>query len=447
MKKIVLITVLAVASATISLAQEQGKMWGMEECMEYAVMNSHAVRKAQFAHNTTQAEYAGAIASFFPSLNVTSAAEYNYGRSINPETNTYIETTTFNNYYQGRASLPLFSGGQLVNGWRKARVGRQSGMNDIQKAKDDLALKVMQAFIDVVYYEGLMNFAAEKLEQSRQNLHKISRQEELGLKGKADVVQIEAEVAGDDYLYTHQQNLYNTAMSTLKETMNYPFDQELTVDTQLNEQTYAPAIESVEDIYDFATETNPTALKAGYDVKVSRMQQLIERGELFPSISLYAGVSTSYYENLKAETDPPAFKSQFKNNMGEYFGVQVSFPLFDRLSRITNVRRANNNLRIAMETQSEVLRQLQTTIEKAVLDREGYAKETIQMEKKCAADDFSYQVTLRKFEEGLMSPLDLRTSANILIESKANLLQRQLLYVLKCKEVDYYKGIPLVDIK
>ncbi|MDB8915065.1 TolC family protein, partial [Parabacteroides merdae] len=115
-----------------------------------------------------------------------------------------------------------------------------------------------------------------------------------------------------------------------------------------------------------------------------------------------------------------------------------------RFCGYTNMRRARNNVRIAYEKQTETLRQLQKDVEQAVLDREGYAKETIQMEKKVKADALAYQITLRKFEEGLMSPLDVQTNATILLNSKADLLQRRLLYIMKCRQVDYYKGQPLI---
>lgn len=443
MRKTFFISVFALGLITASTAQE--RLWTMQDCIRYAVENSTAVRKKVYEHDTYKAEYASAVASFFPSLEIGTNVRYNYGRSIDPETNTYKETTTFNNSYDGGANLPLFDGGQLINGWRLSKVNRQSGMNSIQKAKDDLALKVMQAYVDVVYYKGLMRFAEEKLESSKEILHKASRQEELGLKGKADVALIAAEVANDDYLHVHQTNLYNTALSTLKELINYPFDAELDVDTAIAAEARLPEPESVDEIFTYAKTGNPTALEAGYTLRASELQALIQKGKLFPTISLYAGINTSYYENLKSDVAPAAFSAQFKNNMGEYFGVGVSIPLFNRLNRITEVRRARNNMRIARETQTEVLRQLQTTIEKAVLDREGYAKETVQMEKKLEADDYSYKVSLRKFEEGLVSPIDLRTTANILVESKANLLRRRLMHLLKCKEVDYYKGVPLIS--
>jgi len=170
------------------------------------------------------------------------------------------------------------------------------------------------------------------------------------------------------------------------------------------------------------------------------MDHLIQKGKLFPSIYLSAGVYTSYFDNLKSEVAPSSFSSQFNNNRGEYLSFGVQIPLFDGLSRVRNIRRARNNVRIAAEQQNEVLRQLHTAITQSVLERDGYAKESLQMEKKLNSDEIAYQVTLRKFEEGLMSPIDLQTSANILIESKATLLQKKLMYLLKCKQVDYYKG-------
>ena len=326
-----------------------------------------------------------------------------------------------------------------------AKANRQLGMNDVQKEKDDLAINTMQAFMDVVYYQGTVKLAAEQLEENSRILYRTRRQEELGLKGKADVAQIEAQVAANDYNLTHQQNLLNTAILTLKQNMNFPSDMELDVDTMLLDKSYATMLESVEEIYDYASDNDPTALQAQLQLKSSKMQYLMAKGRMLPSISFSAGISTNYYENLKAEQAPTAFGSQFKNNRGEYISFNLSFPLFNGLDRLTNLRKARNNMRIAQEQQTEVLRQLQTAIEQAILDREGYAKETIQMEKKAQADEIAYQVTLRKFEEGLMSPIDLQTSANTLLLSKADLLQRKLMYLLKCKLVDYYKGKPLFD--
>jgi outer membrane protein len=60
------------------------------------------------------------------------------------------------------------------------------------------------------------------------------------------------------------------------------------------------------------------------------------------------------------------------------------------------------------------------------------------------ADGLSYEQTRRKFEEGMLSSFDLRTAANTLLQSKVSLLQMRMLYVLKDRLVDYYKGIGII---
>lgn len=447
MKQIVLTSLLSFGLATASVAQE--KLWTLDDCMKYAVESSPKVKKQIYTSDTYKAEHSSAIASFFPSVSVGTNGQFNFGRSVDPKTNTYNNISTLNNAYSLSVSIPVFNGGQLVNQWRAAKVNRQLGMTNIQKEKDDLAVNTMQSYMDVVYYRGTVKLAAERLEESSRILYKTRRQEELGLKGKADVAQIEAQVAADDYNLTHQQNLLNTSMLTLKDNMNFPSDLDLAVDTLVTEKAYDSITESVEEIYNYAVDNNPTAMQATLQLKNYQMQHLMAKGRLLPSISLSAGIGTNYFKDLKPDKvaddymPTTAFHKQFSDNRGEYITINLSFPLFDGLSRITNLRRARNNMRIAREQQTEVFRQLQTTIEQSILDREGFAKEAIQMDKKAKADALAYQVTLRKFEEGLMSPLDLQTSANTLLLARADLLQRKLMYLMKCKLVDYYKGKPL----
>lgn len=443
MKQIILTTFISLGVVTTTMAQE--KLWTLDECMRYAVENSPSVKKQVHTSDTYKAERNAAVASFFPSANANVGAQYSFGRSINPKDNTYDNVSTFNNNYGLSASLPLFTGGQLINQWLLSKSNRRMGINDIQKAKDDLAMKTMQAYMDVVYYQGTIRMAAEKLEESNRTLYKTQRQEELGLKGMADVAQFEAQVAADDYTLTHQQNLFNTAMLTLRECMNFSSEGELAVDTVLPELSMVPEVEDVAAIVAYASGNNPTAMQADYQLQASKYQYRITKGKLLPSIYLNGGISTNYFENLKTGSEVDPFGTQFNNNLGQYVSIGLSFPLFDGLSRLTNARRYRNNMRIAQETKTEVFRQLQTAVEQSVLDREGFAKEAIQMDKKVKSDALAYQVTFRKYEEGLMSSLEVQTSANTLLESKANLLQRRLMYLLKSKLVDYYKGKPLIN--
>ena len=134
MKRIIFTTVLSFALAASIMAQN--KIWSLDDCMRYAVENSPKVKQQLYTNNTYKAEHQSAIASFLPSISTQVDAQYRFGRSVDPETNTYVNTSTFNNGYGVYASLPLFRGGQLINQWRLANVNRYMGRNDLQKQKE-----------------------------------------------------------------------------------------------------------------------------------------------------------------------------------------------------------------------------------------------------------------------------------------------------------------------
>lgn len=345
------------------------------------------------------------------------------------------------------ASIPIFRGGSLINQVRKSKANLLLGKAALQEARDNTALETFQAYIDALYYYGTTRLAKQKLAESDSLLYKTRRQETLGLKGMADVAQMEAQQASDAYNLTHQQNLYETAMLTLKQKMNFPIEEALLLDTCLLEQSTLEqeqlTIEHADNVFRLALNCNPVLKQAEMQKQSANMDRKISWSSFVPSISLYGGISSSYYKELH-QTGYPPFHTQFENNFGSYFGISMSIPIFNRLSGIANMRQARNNYRIATEQYEAQKEELQKLVQQAVQDREGYLKESIQMEKKVASDSLAYHVTRRKYEEGLMTSLDVQNNAAILLESQTGLLQSKLTYLMKCRLVDYYKGQDII---
>ncbi|MPM90147.1 hypothetical protein SDC9_137264 [bioreactor metagenome] len=52
----------------------------------------------------------------------------------------------------------------------------------------------------------------------------------------------------------------------------------------------------------------------------------------------------------------------------------------------------------------------------------------------------AHEANQRKYEEGLISPLELHTSANRVVQAKTEELNAELQYRLKERLVRYYKG-------
>ena len=435
---------LIVASAGDAGAQQ---VWSVDSCMEYAVEHNRTVRQRVYEVDNYKIDRLTAIGNFLPGISASSSLQYNWGRSIDPETNTYNSISTFNNSYTLQASLTVFNGGNIINQLRKSKAAQLMGKAALQEERDNTALETFQAYIDALYYYGSVRLAREKLAESSELLRLTRRQEELGLKGMADVAQVEAQYASDDYTLTNQTNLYESAMLTLKQQMNYPIDAPLQLDTVLLDM---PAVDlamlpgdTQQEVISTALMSSPTLLRSHYNSEVSRFEMKQSWANVLPTISVYAGINSSYYKELGANKYAD-YWTQMKNNFGQYVGMSISIPLFSGFERVNSVRKARNSYRIAMEQHEAQKEELQKLVAQAVLDRNGFLKESIQMEKKVQSDAVAYDVTRLKFEEGLMTSLDVQTSASTLLESRVGLLRSKLSYVLKCRLVDYYKGNEII---
>lgn len=446
-RKITVLLFLAVGCGLAATAQEA---WDVDRCMSYAVKHNRTVKQRRLEADNYRLDRLKAIGSFLPGISASAGVQYNFGRSVDPETNIYNNVSTFNNSYAAEASMTLFRGGSLVNEVRRSKAALLLGKAALQEAQDNTALETFQAYIDALYYYGTIRLAEKKLAESDSLLYKTRRQEELGLKGRADVAQMEAQQATDAYNLTHQRNLYETAMLTLKQKMNYPAEDSLLLNTDiLDIQTFESirlTDEHPQDVLRIALSVNPTLRQSEMNKQVARMNRKIAWANVLPTISFYGGISSSYYKELHNH-DYPDFKTQLDNNLGEYFGVTMSIPIFNRMSGSISLRQARNNYRIACEQYEAQKEELQKLVQQAVQDREGYLRESIQMEKKAASDSLAYHVTRRKYEEGLMTSLDVQNNAATWLESETLLLQSRLTYVMKCRLVDYYKGENIIKVK
>lgn len=450
MKRYRKITVLLFLAAGCGLAGMAQEAWDVDRCMSYAVKHNRTVKQRQLEADNYRLDRLKAIGNFLPGISASAGVQYNFGRSVDPETNIYNNVSTFNNSYAAEASMTLFRGGSLVNEVRRSKAALLLGKAALQEAQDNTALETFQAYIDVLYYYGTIRLAEKKLAESDSLLYKTRRQEELGLKGRADVAQMEAQQATDAYNLTHQRNLYETAMLTLKQKMNYPAGDSLLLNTDiLDIQTFESirlTDEHPQDVLRIALSVNPTLRQSEMNKQVARMNRKIAWANVLPTISFYGGISSSYYKELHNH-DYPDFKTQLDNNLGEYFGVTMSIPIFNRMSGSISLRQARNNYRIACEQYEAQKEELQKLVQQAVQDREGYLRESIQMEKKAVSDSLAYHVTRRKYEEGLMTSLDVQNNAATWLESETLLLQSRLTYVMKCRLVDYYKGENIIKVK
>ena len=425
-----------------TMAQGMGKNWGLDSCMTYAVEHATDVKREVINARQRKQDYQKAVTDFLPSVAGGVQGQYAWGRNIDPETNTYNNVTTFNNYYQLYASLNVFDGFATINAFKQAKLARAYSTTAMQKVRDDKAIDVMQKFVDAAYAEASIQIASDKLAESKRLLGKMQRLYELGEKGRPDVVQMESQVAEDEYNLTHQKHVAQQCLLTLKSAMNFPVEEELRLVTNGKQVNESFPINH-ETVYQNFLNASPDVKSAEYEVEKARYDYKIAKGRLLPSLSLSGGISTNFYRNLSQGGQYEGFASQFRNNRGEYLALTLSIPIYDNVAW-HSVKKARNDWQLAQVNLEETKRKLHDHIAQAVMDAEGYAKELLQMNKKVASDSLAYYMSSRKFEEGMLSTFDLHTAAQTLLESRIKQLQMQMLLVIKQRLVDYYQGKNLI---
>ena len=432
-------------------AGASAQSWSLDDCMKYAVEHATEVKREVVNARQRKQDYQHAVAGFLPTITGGVQGQYAWGRNIDPETNTYNNVTTFNNYYQLYAELNVFDGFATINALKQAKLSRDYSATAMQKIQDDRAIDVMQKYVDAAYAEASIQIASEKLNESKRMLDKMKRLYELGEKGRPDVVQMESQVAEDEYNLTHRENVAKQSLLALKSAMNFPVDEELKIQIaeeqnlklKAENKEVSASYTNSEAIYQGFQHISPDLKSAEYEVERARYDYKIAKGRLLPSLSLGGGISTNYYKNLSQKGQYDGFASQFRNNQGEYLALTLSIPIYNS-DRWHSVKKARNDWQLAQVNLEETRRKLHDQIAQAVMDAEGYAKELHQMQKKVISDSLAYHMSSRKFEEGMLSTFDLHTAAQTLLESRIKELQMQMLLIIKQRLVAYYQGENLI---
>lgn len=406
--------------------------------MQYAADHSHTVRQQHFALEDSRAAKTQAIGAFLPSVYGAVNGQMNFGRAIDPSTNTYTDVSTFNNGYGLEASLTVFDGLQRYNNLRLAKANEAMGRSGVRAEKDDVALKVYKAYMDLVYCEGAVSQTSKKRDESRELLRQTEVMAEVGQKSDADVAQMRATLAADEYELAHMQSQTTKARLALKQLMGFPVDSALAV-IQPSFDNVLLTAEDASQISAFAATDNPRIIKAQQNVEAARYSLRAARGALLPTISLSGGVSTSFFRNMD-KGGHASFSSQFRNNAGEYVGLSLSIPLFDRLATYSTIRRRKTALLQAQENLAYEQSELRRIIVEAASDVANSTKEVEKMQEQVEADSIASRLTTRKYEEGLASSIDVKTAAVTLLQSRVRLLQSQLTMAYNKKLLAYYKG-------
>ena len=423
------------------------KTMTLRECMEYAISNSTQVRIQQSKNDDARLDRRDAIlGAFTPSVDGNSYGYYRWGRSIDPETNTYVTTTSLNQGFSVSAGITVFNGFSAINNLKIAKTSIAMGISQEQQEKDKVCLATIEAYFNVLYYTRLTDILEEQVNNARNSVKLAERQEELGSKGYADVVQMKADLADIEYELTTAINNRDNALITLEDVMYWPTDEKLTINADLSALEFDSATSDTGDIIDRAVKSMPAVLIAKGSMDNALRSLQTAKWQFLPTLGLYGGWSTSYYTypgQVGYKATP--YWHQFKNNGGEYVQLSLNIPIFDRLQKHTALAKKKNAYQRASLEYDKSLRDVESEVRRAIQDRDGAEAALLQAERRAEVYDEAYKLNARKFEQGLISSIEYNTASSNYLKSKAEQLNAELQYQLKRRVVEYYNGVSYLE--
>lgn len=414
-------------------------------CIAYAKQHSPELSIEKERKGISKQEYLIALGKLLPTVNAQISAGLNFGNSRDYTTQAMTANNTFSNQLALNAHLLIFDGMSSIYNLKQTRYNQLLSENKQKEAEARVAYQVLEAFLNAAYYKQVVEIVDKQLESSRQHFLKSERLQELGLIGGVELIEAEAKVAEDEYLLTQQQNRFQIGMLILKERLNYPIEDDLILAVNLN-YNMQQVIESPMEIYRLALSELPQAEASQHNVDMQRMRLKSAWGALTPIISMDLGISSSYFKYLNNnEAKRWSWSDQIRDNKGEYIQFNLSIPLFTGFKRSASIRQSRAYYQIAKYEQISLHNRIYSDINQTIADVNGQIDDYAKAIKQQELMEKAHQQNLKKYNEGLIDPLQLNISANRLLKAHVDCIKSYYDYVLKFKVLRYYMGIAYED--
>lgn len=421
-------------SLALGCSALHGQPMSLSDCMDYAVSHSTEMRLSAADRSDERAERVQAIlGAFTPSVSAQSYAYNQYGRNLDPETNTYTDFTTFHNGYSLSAGITLFDGFQAINRLRIAKVQQQMGLTQERQTADKVRLATMEAYYQVVYYDRLVEVLRLQAATADSALFKAQREEALGRKGHADVVQMESEQAQRQFQLTQAEGQLQQALLTLKETMCWPLDSSLSITKTITKN------ENDNENENGNAFILPSVLIAEAHLRQAQLQLRQARGAWSPTLSLNAGWSTTYYTYPDmAGYQPLPFREQWKNNGGEYVQLTLSIPIYSKGQHSLALSKSKNEVSRAQARLEQAQRERDNALCRARDEVATAQAAARQAERMAEVKRQAFLLAQRQYALGIITAIEYQTASQSFLTAEADSINALLQLQLKQHQLNYY---------
>ncbi len=409
------------------------KVWTIDRCINYAWENNFSVHTQELGVKIQKTDFRQAKNDLLPTLSFQSSFNQNYGRSIDPTTNSYIDVKFFNNGYGLTSSVDLLNGFVKLNTIDMQRFNLDAEKSKLQQVRNEVAFSVINSYFNVLLQQGLFEIARENFKLSSDQLDYTTKFVEIGRKPGTDLLETEANLAADSSLLVQSYNLLDQAILGLKYQMNIPLTDSLTIDT-LVPSVFSGSIDtlSMEEIFSVASNALPDLAFARHHLMAAKKAVQVSKGAFSPRVGFYAGWNSQYTEtnrNLANQIIP--FSDQISNNSNEYLSLGLDIPIFSRFSKNTTLSRSKLQYQQAKVMYNDVAYKLMMGVEKSITEWRAARAEYESSLSQLARSRKAYEAAEKKLDKGLINIIEFYIQKNKWFRAKTEVLRTGLQVLLK----------------
>ncbi len=314
-KNLILRLVLFFSALTVS-GQE---IWSLQKCIEVALQNNIDIKINQLEISKAKKNYTHPLMDLFPSLNVNANHSYNFGSTINPNTNTRVSSDIqWDELYAG-ATSDLLNFRNLAQS-KKQKINIEWAKANAQSIEQDYKLLVLEKYYDALFTQELLEIQEKQLENAVFNRNRIQKEVEIGKKPQSDWYDIQFSFSQE------QKNLISTQQ--LLEIQKMILFQVLQIDLQKTDSIVLQ--ENLTRENTSVTFNNPKIQTADLTLKLTKQDERILKSYNLPQLSGFYGFSTFYSTPInQTGVTVPSLNKQIGDNKNQSLGLQLKIPVFN----------------------------------------------------------------------------------------------------------------------
>lgn len=442
--------------------------WTLEDCINHALKNNLTVQQSEAQLGTAANNLQQSKFSLLPTINGSASQNYNFGRSIDPFTNTFAVQQIRSNNFSINGSLTVFNGLQTQNTIKQNEQNHKAAKNDLQATKNTMALNIANAFLQVVLNEEVVEINKKQVATTQQQLERTQKLVQAGRQAINAELDIKAQLANEKLtLITAENQLKMAYLSLWQLMMKEPTETDKVQKPTLSQNFENLVSFSSNTVYSNFSTTAPEIQAAQYRINSALYSKKVAMGARSPRIMLNGSISTLFSESFKTyggyttigsrvlyidnnnnpvlapyqiptTSEVTPFNNQINDNLGKFVGVSVSIPIFNGWQVNTAISNAKNNIQIAelnkKQAENTVYREVTTAVTEyeAAKTRYDAAKENFEAQQK------SYDFATLRNEAGLMNFAEMALIKNNFARAETTLAQAKYELLFRMKTIEFY---------